>query len=117
MSGVDDLACEGCGAVPCDEHASACPTYLANMRRQAEEERLGLGVWARMLIDRDKVQGPGVLRRMIAFYEEHDDRAWDFGELWIVKDARSALEAAGEPMAERPVARPPERQRRRWWRR
>jgi hypothetical protein len=49
--------------------------------------------WAHMLLARDAVQGREVLRRMVEFYDEHDGRAWDFGELLIVEDARAALEA------------------------
>jgi hypothetical protein len=53
--------------------------------------------WARMLLARDAVQGREVLRRMVVeFYEEHDGKASDFGELWIVKDARAALAEAVE---------------------
>jgi hypothetical protein len=47
--------------------------------------------WAELLVKRDGVQGAEVLRRMIAWYEEHDGKADDFGELFIVKDARRAL--------------------------
>jgi hypothetical protein len=52
--------------------------------------------WARMLLARDDVQGREVLRRMVEFYEQYDSKAWDFGELWIVKDARAALVEAVE---------------------
>lgn len=48
--------------------------------------------WAKMLLARDKDHGPQVLERLIAYYEEHDGRADDFGRLWIVKDAQSALD-------------------------
>jgi hypothetical protein len=44
-----------------------------------------------MLIVRDGVQGPAALQLLIEWYEEHDSKAWDFGELYIVKDARAAL--------------------------
>jgi hypothetical protein len=55
--------------------------------------------WARMLIARDGVQGPEALRRMIAWYEENDGKADDFGEFWIVKDARVALEEGRDAAA------------------
>lgn len=49
--------------------------------------------WAKMLIKRDGVQGRAALERMVKWYEEHDGKADDFGELIIVKDARAALDA------------------------
>jgi hypothetical protein len=49
--------------------------------------------WAKALLARDGVQGRQVLERMIEWYEQNDGKADDFGELWIVKDAREALNA------------------------
>lgn len=49
-------------------------------------------LWAELLIERDEVQGPEVLRRMIKWYEENDGKADDFGSLFIVGDAQRALE-------------------------
>lgn len=47
--------------------------------------------WARLLLERDDVQGRKVLERMVAYYEEHDGKADDFGRLFIVIDAQAAL--------------------------
>jgi hypothetical protein len=47
--------------------------------------------WARLLLERDNVQGRKVLERMIEYYEEHDGKADDFGRLFIVTDALAAL--------------------------
>jgi hypothetical protein len=47
--------------------------------------------WARLLLARDDVQGRKVLERMLAYYEEHDGKADDFGRLFIVIDASIAL--------------------------
>jgi hypothetical protein len=50
--------------------------------------------WARLLLERDDVQGRAALERMVAWYDEHDGRADDFGRLRIVIDAVRALEGA-----------------------
>ena len=47
--------------------------------------------WARLLLERDNVQGRKVLERMVAYYDEHDGKAADFGRLFIVTDAMAAL--------------------------
>lgn len=47
--------------------------------------------WAVQLLERDDVQGRKVLERMIAYYEENDGKADDFGRLFIVIDANIAL--------------------------
>jgi hypothetical protein len=66
---------------------------IANHYQSEFEGRPRHKTWADDLLRRDNVQGRKTLERMVAFYEENDGRADDFGELWIVKDARSALEA------------------------
>lgn len=47
--------------------------------------------WAKLLLERDSVQGRKVLERMIEFYEENDGKADDMGRLFIVIDAMQAL--------------------------
>lgn len=70
-------------------------------RADAREERVRLleneierlkENWARALLARDKVQGREALRRMLEWYDIHDGLADDYGELFIVKDARKALD-------------------------
>jgi len=51
--------------------------------------------WARLLLERDDVQGRKVLERMLAYYEENDGKADDFGRLFIVIDASIALGREG----------------------
>jgi hypothetical protein len=45
---------------------------------------------------RDNVQGRESLKRLVAFYEEHDGKADDFGRLNIVMDALLALDEIPE---------------------
>lgn len=47
--------------------------------------------WAFELIDRDDVWGRKMLQLIIDWFEENDGKADDFGEKFIVKDARHAL--------------------------
>jgi hypothetical protein len=49
-------------------------------------------LWAKLLLERDALQGRQVLERMVAYYQEHDGNADDFGRLKIVADAENALE-------------------------
>jgi Sigma-70, region 4 len=47
--------------------------------------------WANLLLERDNVQGRAALERFVQWYEENDGNSDDFGELFIVKDAKAAL--------------------------
>lgn len=72
--------------------ASEARTRAAEQQlKEALKPSYWASYWARSLIERDSFQGPLVLERMVKFYEENDGGAFDFGELFIVKDARAAL--------------------------
>lgn len=64
---------------------------VENLIEKIEELRTVHSNWALMLLARDDVQGRKVLERMIAYYEQHDGKADDFGRLNIVIDASIAL--------------------------
>src|SRR4051812_10420495 len=76
---------------------SSSPRWTTCTRWQNNRDGVSMShpaSWARLLIARDDVQGPEVLKRMIEYYEEHDGNAWDFGRLNIVADAQAALDHA-----------------------
>lgn len=67
---------------------------VAERTRRFEADQTEGATWAKLLLQRDGEQGRRVLERMVAWYNEHDGRADDFGEFFIVKDAKRALEAS-----------------------
>jgi hypothetical protein len=75
-------------------HIRGLRAQLELLDRTVVAHALAPDNWAMMLVQRDDVQGPEALRRMIEWYDEHDGKADDFGELLIVKDARRALDHA-----------------------
>jgi hypothetical protein len=80
------------------KRCEVCPRRESDgMSTEGEAERPMAAEWARLLLERDSVHGRATLERMVQWHEEHDHRAWDFGELWIVEDARRAL--AEQPMS------------------
>jgi DNA helicase IV len=60
-------------------------------KADAAERKAHPANWAKLLLERDDVQGRKVLERMLAYYEEHDGKSDDFGRLFIVIDAAAAL--------------------------
>lgn len=80
------------------DELNALEDQAIEMNRKAlvvmEERATGVN-WATELLNRDAVQGVATLQRLIVWYAEHDGKADDFGELFIVKDARAALAARG----------------------
>jgi hypothetical protein len=82
----------GHSSILCGMGGYVCRMCMA--RRAIEEARPDPADWAKLLLARDDVQGRATLERMIEWYEQNDSKAWDSGELFIVKDARAVLELA-----------------------